>query len=92
MQENLWGEPEEIIPIQRKARKTELTASIHIHLDGICNLQGHSWEYFGITGLKVCSVCTVKGYCPGCTPTAPVQDAQPFFCTKHTPLHKENGV
>ena len=92
MQENLWGEQEEIIPIQRVPRKSELTASTHSHLDGLCTMYGHSWEYFGITGLKVCCVCQVKGYCPGCTTHAPIKDAQPFYCTEHTPMHKENGV
>ncbi len=55
-----------------------------------CACYGHTWEYFGITGLKKCMVCQIKGYCPTCTPTAPVQDAQPFFCTKHTPQNAES--
>ncbi len=90
MQQNLWGELEDCIPLQRRPSKTSLSASTFIHIDGICTMQGHSWEYFGITGLKVCSVCGIKGFCPGCTPQPPVKEAKPFFCTEHTP--PESGV
>lgn len=57
-----------------------------------CLFYGHAWEYFGITGLKKCTVCGEKGYCPLCTPTPPVRDARPFYCTKHTPPQGESTV
>jgi hypothetical protein len=85
MQENLWGE--EIIDLQRVPKPTPGTmfyTPVH------CACYGHTWEYFGITGLKRCSVCQINGYCPGCTPNPPTKDAQPFYCTTHTLLHNES--
>ena len=87
--QNLWGELEDI-PIQRKPRKTPLSLSTVIRIEGLCTIQGHSWEYFGIIGLKRCVVCQINGYCPGCTPTPPLVTAQPFYCTAHTPLQPES--
>jgi hypothetical protein len=81
MQQNLWGEYE-CIDIQSIPRGTpEIVSYTPVH----CEFYGHTWEYFGITGLKRCTVCQIKGYCPGCTPNPPAKDAQPFYCTKHTP-------
>lgn len=84
----LWGESANAgdpdidqFSLQRKLRKTP-GRNIFVHLFESCNFYGHSWEYFGITGLKKCTVCNINGYCPGCTP--PLADAQPFFCTAHT--------
>jgi hypothetical protein len=86
MQENLWGEYE-CIDLQRMPRRTPETMSYTpVH----CELYGHTWEYFGITGLKRCSVCQMKGYCPGCTQHPPTKDAKPFYCTKHTSLQGES--
>ena len=50
---------------------------------GICQFYGHSWEITEHPDVKECSLCHIRGYCPGCTPVAP-QNAQPFFCTAHT--------
>ena len=50
---------------------------------GICQFFGHSWEITEHPDVKECSLCHIRGYCPGCTPIAP-QNAQPFFCTAHT--------
>ena len=90
MQENLWGDEGEIL-IQRTPQKTNgrTQSAYHPVIANSCEFYGHTWEYFGLIGLKKCTVCNLKGYCPGCTPTAPVQDAQPFFCTKHTPLQQD---
>jgi len=86
----LWGESANAgdpdidqFSLQRKLRKTP-GRNIFVHLFENCNFYGHSWEYFGITGLKKCTVCNINGYCPGCTPLPPLADAQPFFCTAHT--------
>jgi hypothetical protein len=81
----LWGEEFEDLSLQRKPRKAPRSiVSPFVHIDGLCFMQGHSWEYFGITGLKRCVVCQINGYCPGCTPVAPLATAQPFYCTAHT--------
>ena len=81
MQQNLWGEYE-CIDIQRMPGKTpETVFYTPVH----CEFYGTTWEYFGITGLKQCTVCQIKGYCPGCTPQAPTKEATPFYCTTHTP-------
>ena len=83
MQENLWGE--EIVDLQRMPKPTPGTmfyTPVH------CACYGHTWVYSQISGEKICSICNVKGYCPGCS-TQTSKDAQPFFCTKHTPTESE---
>jgi hypothetical protein len=47
-----------------------------------CQLYGHSWEVTAHQHVKKCSLCHMRGYCPGCTPEAPA-GAQPFSCTYH---------
>jgi|GEM_PF-1022210 len=95
MQDNLWGE-QEIIPLQRKPQpalvgnqKSEHQTAAHL---STCVYYGHTWEYFGLIGLKKCTVCGEKGYCPLCTPIPPLMSAKPFYCTKHTPPHGESTV
>src|SRR5215470_12375672 len=86
MQKNLWG-GDDFIDLQRMPRRTpETTPYTSVH----CEIYGHTWEYFGITGLKRCSVCQMKGYCPLCTQHPPTKDAKPFYCTKHTALRGES--
>ena len=81
----LWGDPDDDnLLLQRKPRRTP-GRNIFVHLFESCSVYGHSWEYFPLYGLKKCSVCKINGYCPGCTPLPPLADAQPFFCTAHTP-------
>lgn len=64
-------------------RKTFVT--IHI-VEGIpeeCQLYGHSWEQTAEhPDVKECTLCQVRGYCPGCTPIPPV-NAQAFICKAH---------
>ena len=48
-----------------------------------CQLFGHAWDVTEHQDVKECSLCHVRGYCPGCTPVAPA-GAQPFLCTAHT--------
>lgn len=48
-----------------------------------CQLYGHSWQITEQPRVKVCSLCSIRGYCPGCTPVAP-PGAKPFLCTTHT--------
>ena len=93
MQENLWGE-QEIIPLQHTQRKTNgSTPTAYIPATpNSCEFYGHTWEYFGITGLKQCTVCQIKGYCPGCTKTPPLATAQPFYCTRHTLTGSEGSA
>jgi hypothetical protein len=59
---------------------------VHVDLDSnipvICQLYGHSWQKTTQTGIKVCALCRLWGYCPGCTPIAP-PNAQPFYCSVH---------
>jgi hypothetical protein len=79
---NLWGE--EIQP-QTTKRPTSTTKQSHISLTPQdCLLYGHSFTPAGMSNEKVCSICRIHAYCPGCTPIAP-QSALPFFCTNHTP-------
>jgi hypothetical protein len=80
---SLWGDEIDQFSLQRKPRKTAIVETT-VHSRVLCQYQGHSWEYFGLIGLKKCVVCGVNGYCPACTPVAPLQDAQPFYCTAHT--------
>lgn len=93
MQENLWGELEEFIPLQRKTRPTPPSEQeAHQTVDHLstCVYFGHTWEYYGLIGLKKCIVCGEKGYCPVCTPNPPLLSAKPFYCTKHTPQQQES--
>ena len=48
-----------------------------------CFLYGHEWQETEHPDVKVCSLCHVRGYCPLCSPVAPV-GAQPFSCTFHS--------
>lgn len=48
-----------------------------------CSLYGHSWQETEHLEVKECSLCHMRGYCPGCSPVAPAE-AQPFSCTFHT--------
>ena len=48
-----------------------------------CQSYGHSWESTARPGVKACSLCGVRGYCPVCTPLAPA-GTRPFHCTAHT--------
>jgi len=49
----------------------------------LCQLLGHEWALTEHAEVKMCAVCDIRGYCPGCTPVAP-QGAQPFCCTHHS--------
>jgi len=76
---DLWGN--EIQPQQNK-RSTSTKNTISLKATD-CIMYGHSFTPTGMNGEKLCTVCSVKGYCPGCTPIAP-QSALPFYCTRHT--------
>jgi len=59
-------------------------------IDGIpvqCLTYGHSWQITENPDVKECSLCGIRGYCPGCTPQAS-HGAQPFYCTFHTLLRE----
>ena len=59
-----------------------------LHLVAVrCETYGHEWEDLSYRGVKECAHCGVYGYCPGCTPLAPLA-ARPFFCTVHTPTRE----
>ena len=90
MQDNLLGEQE--FPLQRKPRPTVPTSQEDQSTAPLstCVYYGHIWEYYGLIGLKKCTVCCEKGYCPLCTPDPPLMSAKPFYCTKHTPLQEES--
>lgn len=47
-----------------------------------CSVFGHDWQLTEHPDVKECSLCHVRGYCPGCTPVPP-PNAQPFTCTYH---------
>ena len=76
---DLWGEEQP----QQKKRPTSTTKNTISLKATDCIMYGHSFIPAGMNGEKICTVCSVKGYCPGCTPIAP-QSALPFFCTRHT--------
>jgi len=81
--QDLWGE--EIPPQPAKRTTPAKKGLVTIPLTAQdCLVFGHSWISSGMSQEKLCRVCGIRGYCPGCTPVAPNQ-AQPFFCTRHTP-------
>ena len=70
-------------------RKHETTPAHSIQSNPLqCHYYGHTWEVIGMSWEKQCTVCGIKGYCPGCT-SHPPQGAQPFYCTKHTHQQQE---
>jgi len=81
MQPTLWGD-EAPTPTAKKQSKTS-TASTIIHTAQDCAIYGHDWQQFGFQGVKRCKACHIIGYCPGCI-TTPLENAQPFYCTRHT--------
>jgi hypothetical protein len=80
---NLWGEE---IQAQQKKLHTSTRSNVQrISLTAQdCLLYGHSWTPAGMSGEKLCTVCSIKGYCPVCTPLNKSPDAQPFVCTRHS--------
>ena len=80
---DLWGE-------ERTPRATQRRRPSHAQVTTVplrttdCLLYGHTWQTAGLSGEKRCTVCGLKGYCPGCTPNPPAHNAQPVYCTKHT--------
>jgi hypothetical protein len=67
----------------------ESSTVIHVPLlEGIpeaCLLYGHEWEQSELPGAKQCHICGILGFCPSCVLLRP-PDAQPFRCSRHTPL------
>lgn len=84
--ENLWGEESAPQPTKHKSPTHTKLTTVQIKATD-CLLYGHTWQPLGMSGEKQCLVCQIKGYCPGCT-THPPQNAQPFYCTKHTPAER----
>jgi hypothetical protein len=79
--QGLWGE-EIKSPLPRYRKQ----ATLPTHSNPLrCTYYGHTWQRIGLSNEKQCTVCSIKGYCPGCTPDAPT-DAQPISCTRHTPV------
>jgi hypothetical protein len=64
--------------------ETTYTRTPVMHTAQDCLIYGHDWQTTGINGQKQCGACGTIGYCPVCTPHQS-QNAQPFFCTQHTP-------
>jgi hypothetical protein len=81
--QNLWGE--EIPP-----QLTKHTTPTHKGLVDVpltiqdCLLFGHSWTPADMAQEKICRVCGIHGYCPGCTPLNHSPNSMPFLCTKHS--------
>jgi hypothetical protein len=89
MQQNLWGDP--IQETKQPPHHITTHSSSTVTLTPADYLTfGHSWQVIGLSNEKQCSVCKIKGYCPGCTTTTP-PNAQPFFCSRHTP-HESTTV
>lgn len=81
--QTLWGD--ETPRPEKKVRTTHTTYTTVVHTASDCPIFGHDWQTIGMQGEKKCKACGVIGYCPGCTPIPPA-NAQPFFCTRHTPI------
>jgi hypothetical protein len=48
-----------------------------------CLTYGHELVRCTVPEAKVCAICSVMAYCPGCTPEKPAPAAIPLFCTNH---------
>ena len=79
----LWGDEENPQPTKKSKPRTPSV----VHSAADCLIYGHNWRTIGMSGEKECTGCGIKGYCPGCTSNPP-KDAQPFYCTRHTPTHE----
>lgn len=79
--QDLWGE--KAPQPQPTQRTTKPRTSILVSTAQDCYFYGHTWTAAGLSGEKLCIVCGVKGYCPGCMPLPSSKDARPFLCTKH---------
>ena len=64
-------------------RRTEIHVALVTGIPEQCQLYGHTWQQTTKPGVKVCALCRLWGYCPTCTPVAPV-NAQPFTCSAHS--------
>lgn len=47
-----------------------------------CSLGQHRWKPLLVKGERMCTVCHLIAYCPGCMPHIP-QDARIAFCSGH---------
>lgn len=83
MQQSLWGD--EVPQPKRKITSSRTTIITIVHTAQDCPIYGHNWQTIGMSGEKQCTGCGIKGYCPGCT-TNPPPHAEPFYCSRHTPL------
>jgi hypothetical protein len=70
------------VQLAQVTEKTTLTVSFIAGIPQDCQLYGHSWQPTEHPDRKECSLCHIRGYCPGCTPIAPA-GAKPFTCTRH---------
>jgi hypothetical protein len=83
--QDLWGNDAEPTLPQRTRPSTQHTGAPKRKTAALeCHFYGHTWQRIGLSDEKQCTVCGLKGYRPGCTPTPP-KEAQPFYCTRHTP-------
>ena len=81
--QDLWGEAIYPQPAKQKASTHPKLMAVPLTAQD-CFYFGHTWTEAGLSNEKRCTVCGVKGYCPGCTPLHTENDALPFFCTKHS--------
>jgi len=84
MQQTLWGDEESISQPIKKSRTSHTTLTTVKHTAQDCPIYGHNWQTIGMSGEKKCHACGTIGYCPSCT-TNPPPNAQPFYCSRHTP-------
>jgi hypothetical protein len=83
MQQTLWGDKERPQFTRRHTSRTTLPTVVHTTSDG--PIYGHNLQTVGMLGEKRCTACSIQGYCQGCISNPPA-NAQPFYCTRHTPL------
>jgi hypothetical protein len=67
---------------QLKAGTGKVSVDVRQGSPESCQLYGHDWQETEHPDMKECSLCRVRGYCPGCRPVAP-SGAKPFLCTAH---------
>lgn len=86
--DDLWGgKQHHITPSPRTRRPAPSRSRAAVTLTAAhCRFFGHTWQVISMAGEKQCTVCGVKGYCPGCTASLlPSKNAQPLYCARHTP-------
>lgn len=67
-------------PQSGKAQRPVVQAVVNTLTD--CSLGEHTWKPLLVRGERMCTICHLRAYCPGCMPDYP-QGARIASCSEH---------